>query len=289
MNGLLLHERSKHELSEFLLYPKQSILIVGPKGSGKHSVAKVLVATILGIEQNKVHEHQSVLYISAEKSTISIDAIRRSQEFVRLKTAGKGKIRRIIFVDGAHHMTKEAQNAFLKLLEEPPEDCMIVMTTDSQDALLATIRSRTNTLLLKPPSKETSSSYFMEKGHSTDEVHKAYLLSRGYAGLMTTILEHTTDDATLASLETAKQFLVSKKFERLVIADTVAKKSSDLTSFLWGLQRICDAALHQAIINRSDTQIRYWIKASKLALDSQETLKANPNVKLLLTDLALQL
>jgi len=54
--------------------------------------------------------------------------------------------RKIAIVDEAHWMTEEAQNSFLKTLEEPPPDVTLVLVTHNPGALLSTIRSRVTTV-----------------------------------------------------------------------------------------------------------------------------------------------
>jgi DNA polymerase-3 subunit delta' len=58
--------------------------------------------------------------------------------------------RRLMIVDGAHLMRDEAANAILKTLEEPPPTSTVVLVTDQPYALLATIRSRCQTLRFAP-------------------------------------------------------------------------------------------------------------------------------------------
>ena len=72
--------------------------------------------------------------------TITIEQIRRLTDFLRLAAGHDGW--RIALVDQAHSMTRQAQNALLKSLEEPPAQTLILLTTPLPSALLPTIRSR---------------------------------------------------------------------------------------------------------------------------------------------------
>ncbi|MBM3602210.1 MAG: hypothetical protein FJX22_00295 [Alphaproteobacteria bacterium] len=74
------------------------------------------------------------------RPTITIDQIRRLTDFLRLASGHDGW--RIAIVDQAHSMTRQAQNALLKSLEEPPAQTLILLTTPLASALLPTIRSR---------------------------------------------------------------------------------------------------------------------------------------------------
>lgn len=64
----------------------------------------------------------------------------------RLNIKAYGKTRAVVIED-AHKMTHIAQNAFLKTLEEPPKDTIIILSSLSEDALLPTIRSRCISLI----------------------------------------------------------------------------------------------------------------------------------------------
>ncbi len=74
------------------------------------------------------------------RMTITIEQIRRLTDFLRLAAGHDGW--RIALVDQAHSMTRQAQNALLKSLEEPPAQTLILLTTPLPSALLPTIRSR---------------------------------------------------------------------------------------------------------------------------------------------------
>lgn len=55
-----------------------------------------------------------------------------------------------VILDDAHLLTTEAQNALLKVLEEPPQNTLIVLSTDSTEQLLPTILSRCQIVSLSP-------------------------------------------------------------------------------------------------------------------------------------------
>lgn len=79
------------------------------------------------------------LIIIPEKS-IGIDEIRTINNFLAKKPMQSAK--NIVYLKDAHLMTVFAQNALLKILEEPPGDSEIYLITDQPDLLLPTILSR---------------------------------------------------------------------------------------------------------------------------------------------------
>lgn len=77
---------------------------------------------------------------------IPVEDVRKIAPFLRL-TASQGKWR-IVIVDGAGSLNRNGQNAILKILEEPPENALIILTAESAAALLPTICSRARVLKL---------------------------------------------------------------------------------------------------------------------------------------------
>ncbi|KJR42216.1 DNA polymerase III, delta prime subunit [Candidatus Magnetoovum chiemensis] len=89
-----------------------------------------------------------ITVIEQEHVEIVIEQIRELEEFISLTpTEGKYKI---VLIDDADKMTKQAMNAFLKTLEEPPSNCVIILTASKENYLLKTIRSRCLKLYFPP-------------------------------------------------------------------------------------------------------------------------------------------
>lgn len=89
-------------------------------------------------EKNSIDQFDQTIIESEDQ--LGIEAIREIQKNIFLFPA-KGKTKGIL-VKNSNTLTLPAQNAFLKLLEEPPNHAIIVLQTDNIDALLPTIQSR---------------------------------------------------------------------------------------------------------------------------------------------------
>lgn len=74
------------------------------------------------------------------KSVIAVDEVRRLKSFFALSNPDGG--RRVVIVDAADEMNVAAANALLKILEEPPADCTLLLVAHQPSRLLPTIRSR---------------------------------------------------------------------------------------------------------------------------------------------------
>jgi DNA polymerase-3 subunit delta' len=77
---------------------------------------------------------------------IPVENIREIANFLHL--TGSQSNKRVVIIDGAGALNRFGQNAVLKILEEPPEHSLIILTVESAGQLLPTIRSRTRTIKL---------------------------------------------------------------------------------------------------------------------------------------------
>ncbi len=111
-----------------------TILLHGVEGVGLATIATSLIPA--GFEVHFVRP--TLLTKTSSVERISIDAIQELRESVRSKL-DKG---RVIIIDDGDSMTEPAQNAFLKLLEEPNASTSFILTSHHPERLLPTVRSR---------------------------------------------------------------------------------------------------------------------------------------------------
>lgn len=109
-----------------------AILIKGPSGCGKTTLARIL-ALAFGSDVHSMFEYNAA-------NTNGIATIRSIAAEVGLSTLG-GKPKTYI-IDECHEMTGPAQEALLKVLEEPPVHCYFILCTTEPANLIETIRNR---------------------------------------------------------------------------------------------------------------------------------------------------
>jgi DNA polymerase-3 subunit delta' len=97
-----------------------------------------------------VGDHPDLLWVErgADDTRVRIGQIRALQGALRLRTADGG--RRVAVIADAEWLNQEAQNALLRLLEEPPPGTLIVLVARSSAGLLATVRSRCQRVAFRP-------------------------------------------------------------------------------------------------------------------------------------------
>ncbi|MEJ5257412.1 MAG: DNA polymerase III subunit gamma/tau [Fervidobacterium sp.] len=140
-------------------------IFAGPRGTGKTTTARIL-AKSLNCEKNQFGEpcnecascksidngsHLDVVELDAA-SNRGIDEIRKIRDGVNF-TPVMGKYK-VYIIDEVHMLTREAFNALLKTLEEPPEHILFVLATTNPEKIPPTIISRCHVLEFRNISKE---------------------------------------------------------------------------------------------------------------------------------------
>ncbi len=87
------------------------------------------------------------------KSGIDVEDARRVTPFLRMTSSNGGW--RVVIIDDADTLNRNAQNALLKILEEPPRNTVLILITHRAGALIPTIRSRTRTVSFNTLSEST--------------------------------------------------------------------------------------------------------------------------------------
>lgn len=164
---LVGHQAIKQTLQQALREgkPAQSYLLVGPRGIGKTTLARLLAKSVNCLQFNaelgepclecaacqavQAGNHLDVFEIDAA-SNRGIDDIRALKETVGLQPA-QGKYK-VYIIDEVHMLTKEAFNALLKTLEEPPPHLIFILATTEAHKVPATIISRCQRFDLRPAS-----------------------------------------------------------------------------------------------------------------------------------------
>jgi len=169
-------------------------LLCGPRGTGKTTVARI-IARVLGTSVNDIYEMDAA-------SNRGIDDIREIRENVRtLPFDSKYKI---YILDEVHMFTKDAWNALLKTIEEPPEHVIFILATTELEKVPETIISRCQSFIFKKPNDSILS-------HVVTDIAKkeGFKLEEGGAELIAILADGAFRDA-LGTLQKVISFSKEK-------------------------------------------------------------------------------
>ena len=162
---------------------------------------------------------------------ISIDQVRSLIE--RFSTHAHISTRKVALISPAHSMNINASNALLKLLEEPPQDSILILLTDAPGFLPATIRSRCVLQKLRTPSQKESQRW-LSQWISSDQIDLALKMANG--GPLLAKQQHDTGALIqYATMIEKIDGLLNKREDPVALAAQINK--TDFQSFLGWFQR----------------------------------------------------
>lgn len=149
-------------------------LFTGPEGIGKKLAARAFAKALncqdglLGdscdncVSCRKIEniQHPDIFYIDdSESGSIKIEDIRQMQKNLSLRPYEGRK--KVYIIDNAHNFTPEASGAVLKILEEPPENSVIILISSKPALLFKTVVSRCRALKFYPMQQQVLKSILM--------------------------------------------------------------------------------------------------------------------------------
>ena len=131
----------------------QAYLLSGPRGTGKTTTARILAKALncddvsdgepCGVCESCVAIAEGGSFDVFELDAASNNSVDAIRELIERSSVGTPGSRKVYILDEVHMLSKNASNALLKTLEEPPDHVVFVLATTDPQKLLPTIRSRT--------------------------------------------------------------------------------------------------------------------------------------------------
>ena len=251
----------------------QGILLTGPIGVGLGTLARHIAVTH-GVIAAVVQPESA----STAVPTISVDRIRELYNETRTNLGSN----RFIIIDDADAMNVTAQNALLKLLEEPNESIRFILTSHAPDSLLPTIRSRVQTTVIGRIGQLETKRLTTSLGVTDPQQLQRLLYVAD--GLPAELHRLVADEAAFRRLSErvslARDIIIRSPYERLVVAHSFAGSRSEAIDLIAMAVLLLRRSLTQQADRSTLTRIDRFIAAS-------HAIRANGNVRLHLANAVL--
>ena len=169
----------------------QSLIIEGQEGTGKKTLANIYANALVCSDQNEKpcgkckgctlylsQNHPDIFEVTKEKKkSIGVEQIKALQKEAIIKPNESN--RKVFIIHDAHTMTPQAQNALLKLIEEPPKYLSIILICENTMPLLETIISRCSIVPMPYLSYENIMDALIKRGVDKG---KAKIIAQGANG-----------------------------------------------------------------------------------------------------------
>ena len=214
-----------------------SFLIFGEKGLGKKTIADYIASRL--VESERVNAHPDVIYAEHEGKLqgFKADHVRHlmADSFITPNNSDK-KV--YIFTD-CDNMSQTAQNALLKVIEEPPSFSYFIFTVSSKDLMLSTILSRVVSIGATECSEEDCRKALTEKGFSDDEILSAISAFHGNIGKCESYI---SDENIRKRIETVRNIADSiaewNEYKTLKFLSSIDGERTDMKEALYALSKI---------------------------------------------------
>ncbi len=190
-----------------------SYVFFGPEGVGKRllalGLANFLETDNFEWDDKKPPVLGDLLAINPGVNSIGIESVRQVRHFLAQRPNRSAY--RTVVVDRSELMSTEAQNAFLKIAEEPPRSALIVFVTQNPENLVPTLISRLQKVHFAAlPSREVKEWLIKEGCVLAEKAEELAKSSFGQPGLA---LRMWQDDELKKNLRLAQEFLKLKRLE----------------------------------------------------------------------------
>lgn len=176
-------------------------LFIGSGGTGKQLAAKAFAAAVNCSDQGcakcpNCHKilnnlHPDVVFFEPDGNFFTIEQVRELRHEIGLKPFEAQT--KVYILDEVDKMTREAANALLKTLEEPPPHIIFILLTSNPDGLLPTVISRCQIVRFRPISRTALANHLVEKCRLEQE--DAELFARLSGGFLSKATELATSDS----------------------------------------------------------------------------------------------
>lgn len=271
---MLFSIRTQAALDHLRQHLPQALLLEGRPGIGLTSAANDIVDADAPASIQHVHPEVS----KAGVASINIEQVRGLYTGTRAKHTD----RQLTIIHEADSMSLPAQNAFLKLLEEPNSSSYFILLSHQRGPLLPTILSRVQRVTLQPISDDQSNQ-LLDELSVQDKTKRTQLLFLA-AGLPSRLTRLNSDDELFRSeaevAKDARALLQASRYDRLIAIKRYEKQQPKALA----LVEACIGALQRTLLQAPSARLVAQLERYEAAY---EKLQTNRSVRLTLINLVL--
>lgn len=288
LGNMLLHPHTHDTLHKLANNPQHAYIFHGMEGLGKFTAALACIAQRHPKKQQLIFgnnwEFLHTVSPLKDKKSIGIDQIKQIDAFIQLAHSYDT----YVVIDDADRLTPEAQNAFLKTLEEPPEHIHIILIVHNDARIASTIHSRAQHVSFLPPPRERIKIYLDSLSVEPEASRFILHMSQAVPGRAVRLAQDTEELAVAKGrLEEARVLLSAPLTQRILLINTLNKDQS--LQVLESMKVMTQAALRATVSKSDTTKASQWSHKANLVLDALENLQKNANQRLVMTHLVLNL
>ena len=277
-----------------------AVLLVGEPGCGAGFAARCLAADYLypagGPHAEAVlrQEDAECLVLRGEGASgqIPVKRVREMREAIQHSALSTDAAGRVLFIYGAQNLNGSSANAMLKIIEEPPEGVLFLLTAASAATVLPTIRSRCAAYTIAPVPAAECAALLRERGLPAPQAEELAFVYEGHIG---TALRVFGDKDARAALDKARElcgFAASNDtYRALALLTKYERDREGLTALLWQLDQLCSAVLRRPDYGGACGGLRPAQAADILraVAETRRHVTANGNLRLTVALLAAQI
>ena len=252
---LLFNDNAKKMLGALLANGRvpHAVLLEGPEKCGKTVCAKQVAARILCEGENRPcgscisckkaaqNSHPDIITVEKEagKQQFSVELVRTMRDDAYIMPNESRY--KVFIVRNAHEMNANAQNALLKILEEPPQHCVFILTAVSRTRLLPTIMSRVVTVGLSHPSPQECLEVLPQlvPNKSQDDYLRAAQISAGSLEMAVQMLEDGQRlEAWSRAQEIVETAVMKSEYELLTLFTALEKDREFMLEVLADVKQV---------------------------------------------------
>ncbi len=288
-----------------------AILLEGEPGSGKRTVARALAQAVLctgqtppcglctGCKKAQRGVHPDWITVGESCTaplSFHIETIRQIRETIQI-APNEGE-KKIYLLQNAQNMTVSAQNALLKILEEPPAHGMFLLLCENRSSLLETVVSRCAVFSLQPPTPSQCFSYLTQQLPQEPPEHLRQLAEEagGNIGKAMALAAQPEDGPGPQARQLLTHILQDDEFQLAAYLTRYDRKKDQLLAVLPLLKELCKEMAAEKFSKHSENSFTkqhssrlsalQWVKIIDIIEDTAELLGQNVNLTLILAGLS---